>query len=79
MYSKIKEMDKKAYGGFLNRLSILAEGDLQHIFYETDFNIDYAIRNNEAVIFSLDSLAYQEQSAYSLTSLTCSQAMKSWT
>jgi len=61
MYKRLKEMDKKSYSGFINRLSVLVEGDLKNIFKETEFNIDYAIANNEAVIFSLDSLAYQEQ------------------
>jgi len=61
LYITLRGIDKKSYSGFLNRLAVLCEGDLGEMFSDTDFNIDFAIKNNQVIMFALDSLAYQEQ------------------
>lgn len=63
LYEKIKGMEPKAIQGLQARIASLAEGDMQEIFSNADaLNLSEAIENKEAVLFSIDSLRYAEQS-----------------
>ena len=61
LYARIKSIDYKSINGFISKISNLTESDFGEIFENNNFNVDTAIQCNEAVLFSLDSLRYPEQ------------------
>ncbi|MFP5222887.1 MAG: type IV secretory system conjugative DNA transfer family protein [Acidobacteriota bacterium] len=58
----MENVDPKAVSGLQGRIAALAEGDLRPIFQDGGLDLADCIERKEAVLFSLDSLRYPEQS-----------------
>ena len=63
LFDKIKSIEIKSIQGLQARIASLAEGDMEELFSNPDaLNLAEAIEQKEAVLFSIDSLRYAEQS-----------------
>lgn len=60
--AKMLGIDSKAIQGLQGRIAALAEGDLRGLFQADGLSLAEAIASKKAVLFSLDSLRYPEQS-----------------